>query len=64
MLDAPEADPKALRHDVTSPGGTTEAALDVLTGDGNGGGLQNLMRHATQAAVERARQLARPAEDS
>jgi len=62
MLGEPEADPKILRQNVTSPGGTTEAALDILAGDA--GGLQSLMRHATQAAVDRARQLARPSEDS
>ena len=63
MLNEPQAEPRSLRQNVTSPGGTTEAALDVLTGDEKGDGLQNLMRRATQAAVERARQLARPAEE-
>ena len=47
MLREDEADPRQLRVNVTSPGGTTEAALDVLMGDT--GGLVDLMRRATQA---------------
>ena len=46
-----------LRRNVTSPGGTTEAALDVLLGDG---GMGELMRRATQAAADRAQELAQP----
>jgi len=45
----------ALRENVTSPGGTTAAALKVLM-DGNG--LARLMREAVQAATDRSRQLA------
>jgi pyrroline-5-carboxylate reductase len=48
--------PLELRREVTSPGGTTAAALDALTA---GGGLHMLMRNAIDAAVERARQLSR-----
>ena len=43
-----------LRHGVTSPGGTTEAALSVLTG---GGALGDLMTRAVQAAAARSREL-------
>jgi len=43
-----------LRQDVTSPGGTTEAALDILM---RPEGLSALMHAALRAAVERARQL-------
>ncbi|MBA4208572.1 MAG: pyrroline-5-carboxylate reductase [Parvibaculum sp.] len=43
-----------LRANVTSPGGTTAAALDVLMGEG---GLSPLMRRAAVAARDRAREL-------
>jgi pyrroline-5-carboxylate reductase len=43
-----------LRKNVTSPGGTTAAALDVLMGEG---GLSPLLRRATAAARDRARAL-------
>ncbi|MBV9562276.1 MAG: pyrroline-5-carboxylate reductase [Bradyrhizobium sp.] len=46
----------ALRHNVTSPGGTTAAALDVLMAKD---GLRPLMTRAVAAATERARQLAK-----
>lgn len=46
--------PSTLRKQVSSPGGTTEAALDVLnTGDG----LGPLLRRAVSAAADRSRQL-------
>ena len=44
-----------LRHNVTSPNGTTAAALDVLM-DING--LPKLMRETVQAALKRAKKLA------
>ena len=51
------SDPAAkLRADVTSPGGTTEAALKVLMADP--GGLRELMTRAVQAAAKRSRELA------
>lgn len=50
----PERDAAALRRDVTSPGGTTEAALKVLMA---AGGLQPLMTRAVKAAAKRAREL-------
>jgi pyrroline-5-carboxylate reductase len=56
MLRDAAADPRQLRVNVTSPGGTTEAALDVLMSDA---GLVDLMRRATQAAVIRAGELSK-----
>ncbi len=58
-------DPAALRHAVTSPGGTTAAALDVLMG---AGGFAEMMRRAVNAAARRSSQLGAgqirpPAED-
>lgn len=47
--------PARLREDVTSPGGTTRAALDVLMG---AGGLEPLLRRAVRAATARSRELA------
>lgn len=44
-----------LRQNVTSPGGTTAAALSVLM---SSNGLDGLMRDAVAAATERSRQLA------
>jgi pyrroline-5-carboxylate reductase len=46
--------PLELRRAVTSPEGTTAAALDILTA---GGGLVKLMRRAVEAAAQRSRQL-------
>ncbi|MDO8398335.1 MAG: pyrroline-5-carboxylate reductase [Bradyrhizobium sp.] len=45
-----------LRKNVTSPGGTTAAALEVLMGDG---GLQQLMIRAVAAATRRSKELAK-----
>ncbi len=45
----------ALRENVTSPGGTTAAALTVLMGEA---GLDRLMREAVAAAARRSRELA------
>ncbi len=45
-----------LRRDVTSPGGTTEAALQVLMRDDDG--LKQLMARAIEAATRRSRELA------
>jgi pyrroline-5-carboxylate reductase len=49
-------DPSELRRQVTSPGGTTEAALRVLMGEG---GLFPLLRQAVAAAAERSRELSK-----
>jgi pyrroline-5-carboxylate reductase len=48
--------PAKLRENVTSPGGTTRAALDVLMGEA---GLAKLMNRAVAAATRRSRELAR-----
>ncbi len=47
--------PATLRRNVTSPGGTTAAALEVLMA---ADGLENLMRRAVAAAAKRSKQLA------
>ncbi|HWB50738.1 MAG TPA: pyrroline-5-carboxylate reductase [Stellaceae bacterium] len=47
--------PGRLRENVTSPGGTTRAALDVLMGES---GLAELMDRAVAAATARSRELA------
>jgi pyrroline-5-carboxylate reductase len=47
-------EPSELRRQVTSPGGTTEAALNVLLSDG---GLPPLLREAVSAAVRRSKEL-------
>lgn len=49
-------DPSVLRQNVTSPNGTTAAALDVLM---HSEGLQPVMTAAVIAAVKRARELAK-----
>ena len=54
MLHQLPDDAATLRKNVTSPGGTTAAALDVLMGEG---GLSPLMRRAAVAARDRAREL-------
>jgi pyrroline-5-carboxylate reductase len=54
MAEGGEA-PDELRRQVTSPGGTTQAALDVLVGDG---ALQRLMDDTVAACVRRSRRLA------
>lgn len=51
--------PAELRKAVTSPGGTTAAALDVLM---SAGGLPDLMRKAVEAAARRGAELALEAE--
>lgn len=51
--------PSELRRQVTSPGGTTAAALDVLMA---AGGMPDLMRKAVEAAARRGAELAKEAE--
>src|SRR6267154_1908281 len=53
LLQRSPLDAASLRQNVTSPGGTTAAALDVLTGPQ---GLGELMARAVAAATERSRQ--------
>ena len=56
LLDQSAEEPSELRRQVTSPGGTTEAALKVLMGER---GLWPLVDEAVAAAVGRARELGR-----
>jgi len=56
LLRRGNADAASLRENVTSPGGTTAAALAVLMGPN---GLAPLMTKAVAAATDRSRQLAR-----
>lgn len=55
LLADSEKSPQELRRAVTSPNGTTQAALDVLMG--GGGGLPELVRQAVNAAERRSRQM-------
>ena len=55
LLHRSELDSAVLRQNVTSPGGTTAAALEVLMGKD---GLTQLMRKAVAAATKRSRELA------
>ncbi len=54
MRQSPAITPATLRQNVTSPGGTTAAALGVLMADD---GLQQLMSRAIAAATARGREL-------
>ena len=54
LMAMSEASPAELRAQVTSPGGTTQAALEVLLG---ANGLQPLLEDAVQAAIRRSREL-------
>jgi pyrroline-5-carboxylate reductase len=56
LADSSDHSPSQLRIDVTSPGGTTAAALEVLMKDE--GGLPDLMRAAVANAAARSRALA------
>ena len=55
LLRRSELDAATLRQNVTSPGGTTAAALDVLMGPG---GFDELLTKAIAAATRRGRELA------
>jgi pyrroline-5-carboxylate reductase len=55
LLNRSPLDPATLRQNVTSPGGTTAAALDVLAAPD---GLDLLLRTAVTAATIRSRELA------
>jgi pyrroline-5-carboxylate reductase len=56
LLHRSELASATLRQNVTSPGGTTAAALKVLMGDG---GMQQLMIRAVAAATRRSKELAK-----
>jgi pyrroline-5-carboxylate reductase len=55
LFRSPDIPPATLRRNVTSPGGTTAAALGVLMAPD---GLQVLMERAVAAAKARAGELA------
>jgi len=55
LLNRSPLDPATLRQNVTSPGGTTAAALDVLMA---ADGMAQLMSRAVLAATRRSRELA------
>jgi len=56
LLRRSELSSATLRQNVTSPGGTTAAALKVLMGDG---GMQSLLTRAVAAATQRSKALAK-----
>ena len=56
LLHRSELDAATLRRNVTSPGGTTAAALEVLMGPD---GMQSLLTRAVAAATRRSRELAK-----
>ena len=56
LLHRSELAAATLRQNVTSPGGTTAAALEVLMGNG---GMQGLMTRAVAAATARSKELAK-----
>jgi pyrroline-5-carboxylate reductase len=55
LAEAAEEDPTQLRVNVTSPGGTTAAALAVLMDPASG--FPDLLTRAVHAAAERGREL-------
>jgi pyrroline-5-carboxylate reductase len=59
LMAASDETPEALRRAVTSPGGTTQAALDILM---DTGGMPRLLRDALRAAANRDRQLSKEAD--
>jgi pyrroline-5-carboxylate reductase len=56
LLHRSELASATLRQNVTSPGGTTAAALEVLMGEG---GMQQLLIRAVAAATKRSKELAK-----
>src|SRR6201995_237195 len=56
LLHRSELPSATLRQNVTSPGGTTAAALEVLMGEG---GMQEIMTRAIAAATARSKELAK-----
>jgi pyrroline-5-carboxylate reductase len=56
LLHCSELSAATLRRNVSSPGGTTAAALEVLMGEG---GMQSLLTRAVAAATRRSRELAK-----
>jgi pyrroline-5-carboxylate reductase len=56
LLHRSDLSAATLRQNVTSPGGTTAAALEVLMGEG---GMQKIMTRAIAAATARSKELAK-----
>jgi pyrroline-5-carboxylate reductase len=56
LLHRSELDSATLRQNVTSPGGTTAAALEVLMA---ADGFQRLLTRAIAAATKRSKELAK-----
>jgi pyrroline-5-carboxylate reductase len=56
LLQQSDLDAATLRQNVTSPGGTTAAALEILMGKD---GLAGLMTRAIAAATRRSKELAK-----
>jgi pyrroline-5-carboxylate reductase len=56
LLHRSDLSSATLRHNVTSPGGTTAAALEVLMGPD---GMQSLLTRAVAAATRRSKELAK-----
>ena len=57
LLGESNESPETLRKNVTSPNGTTQAALDVLMGED--GGLSKMIIATVRAAFARAKQLSK-----
>lgn len=55
LLEADSISASTLRENVTSPGGTTAAALEILMSEG---GMAELMKRAVAAATQRSKDLA------
>ncbi len=60
LMRESESSPAALRAQVTSPGGTTAAAMHVL----DGGGFRSLVEDAIRAAAARSRELGSTDDDA
>jgi pyrroline-5-carboxylate reductase len=58
LLHQSDLSPAKLRQNVTSPGGTTAAALDVLMAESSAPSLRDLLTEAVRAAARRSRELA------
>ncbi|MCF6234112.1 MAG: pyrroline-5-carboxylate reductase [Rhodobacteraceae bacterium] len=57
LAEAANEDPGQLRRNVTSPNGTTQAALEVLMDETSG--FPGLLKRAVKAATERSKELSR-----
>ena len=55
LAEESREDPAQLRRNVTSPNGTTQAALNVLMDEATG--FPDLLRRAVKAAADRSREL-------